>query len=261
MKLLRSFASAFLMYSRIPMPQVEWKEENRRYALCFFPFIGAVIGGLLLLWLWLCGLLQVGGFLRGAVCALLPLAVTGGIHADGYCDVTDARSSYGDRAKKFAIMSEPQVGSFAVIWFCGYLLLQTALFAELSAVSSAVVVALGFVLSRCCSAFAAVTFRSAKSEGTLQSFTQPAHKRITLIFLTVLAAAVCSGMLWMHPIVGSIAILAAAGCFLYYRITAYRQFGGITGDLAGWFLQLCEIVLLAACVLTEKLMGGFAVWF
>ena len=49
MHILRSFASAFLMYSRIPMPQVEWKEENRRYALCFFPLIGAVIGAVFIL--------------------------------------------------------------------------------------------------------------------------------------------------------------------------------------------------------------------
>ncbi|MBQ1398379.1 MAG: adenosylcobinamide-GDP ribazoletransferase, partial [Clostridia bacterium] len=45
--MIHSFFSAFLMYTRIPMPQVEWREENRRYSLCFFPLCGAVIGGLL----------------------------------------------------------------------------------------------------------------------------------------------------------------------------------------------------------------------
>ena len=37
------------MYSRIPAPKVEWKEENRRYALGFFPLVGAVIGAFILL--------------------------------------------------------------------------------------------------------------------------------------------------------------------------------------------------------------------
>ena len=32
------------MYSRIPMPRMDWTEERMRYALCFFPLIGAVIG-------------------------------------------------------------------------------------------------------------------------------------------------------------------------------------------------------------------------
>ena len=44
-------------------------------------------------------------------------------------------------------------------------------------------------------------------------------------------------------------LLKRAGALLtfgFYRISAYRQFGGITGDTAGWFLQLCELVSLAA---------------
>ena len=36
------------MYSRIPMPNREWTEENMSYAMCFFPMIGGVIG--LILW-------------------------------------------------------------------------------------------------------------------------------------------------------------------------------------------------------------------
>ena len=50
--MLNSLFSAFLMYSRIPVPQVEWKEENRRYSLCFFPVIGVVLGIIqILLWI------------------------------------------------------------------------------------------------------------------------------------------------------------------------------------------------------------------
>lgn len=93
MRLLKSLCSAFSMYSRIPVPTVEWKEENRRYALCFFPLIGAVTGGFLLLWQWLCGVLSIGGLLYAAVCTTIPIFVTGGIHADGFCDVIDANAS------------------------------------------------------------------------------------------------------------------------------------------------------------------------
>ena len=44
MNLLGSFVIAFSMYSHIPMPQVEWTKERMKYAMCFFPLIGAVIG-------------------------------------------------------------------------------------------------------------------------------------------------------------------------------------------------------------------------
>ena len=35
---------------------------------------------------------------------------------------------------------------------------------------------------------------------------------------------------------------------------AYRQFGGVTGDLAGWFLQVTELALTAVIVIGGKLL-------
>ena len=50
-----------------------------------------------------------------------------------------------------------------------------------------------------------------------------------------------------------IARLAGAGLVsLYYIHTARRQFGGVTGDLAGFFLQLCELGMVLAAVLAQK---------
>jgi len=44
--------------------------------------------------------------------------------------------------------------------------------------------------------------------------------------------------------------------FLYYRIMSYRQFGGITGDIAGYFLQLCELSMLGCVIFTQLILGG-----
>ena len=46
MTILQTIAVAFAMFSAIPMPQFEWSQKNMRYALCAFPLIGAVCGGL-----------------------------------------------------------------------------------------------------------------------------------------------------------------------------------------------------------------------
>jgi len=52
-------------------------------------------------------------------------------------------------------------------------------------------------------------------------------------------------------------LLLAAGAgylsFIYYVRTAKREFGGTTGDLSGWFLQLCELSSLAGLVLAQRL--------
>ena len=52
--LWNSFKIAFAMFSKIPMPQADWSEENMRYMLCFFPFVGAAVGVVMLGMEWLC---------------------------------------------------------------------------------------------------------------------------------------------------------------------------------------------------------------
>lgn len=249
MKLVKSLACAFLMYSRIPMPQVEWKEENRRYSLALFPFVGIVIGALLILWTYLCGILDIGKWLYAAVCCVIPIVITGGIHADGFCDVIDAKSSYSPREKKLEIMSDPHVGSFAVIYTILYFLLQFALFTELDGMSTALVSAFGYVLSRGLSGLAAVTFRCAKKDGTLQSFVKPAHKRNSIIILTSEIILSIIGMVLSSPVSGISAAAAAGISLLLYRLSSYKIFGGITGDTEGHFLQYGELAELGAAIL------------
>ena len=40
MKLLKALVISFSMYSGIPMPQFEWKEEDMKYMFAFFHGLG-----------------------------------------------------------------------------------------------------------------------------------------------------------------------------------------------------------------------------
>ncbi len=115
MKIIRSCIVSFSMYSKIPMPQFEWKEDDMKYMLCFFPWIGAVIGGLLWLWSLLCNRFGIGMICYVAIGTLIPLAVTGGFHVDGFMDTMDAFHSYQPREKKLEILKDSHIGAFAVI--------------------------------------------------------------------------------------------------------------------------------------------------
>ena len=42
--------------------------------------------------------------------------------------------------------------------------------------------------------------------------------------------------------IGICAVILAFLVFVYYRYKFYKEIGGITGDTAGWFLQVCELV-------------------
>ena len=85
MTVLQTIAVAFAMFSALPVPQFEWNEKNMRYAMCASPS-SLVCGGL---WC-LCGVLPLPELARAAAFCLVPVAVTGGIHLDGYADTSDA---------------------------------------------------------------------------------------------------------------------------------------------------------------------------
>ncbi len=253
--MLKSLFSAFLMYSRIPVPQVEWKEENRRYSLCFFPLIGTVIGLLFVLWNCIALKFGFGKLFTGAVSMLISYAVTGGIHLDGFCDVSDAVSSYGNKEKRLEIMKDSHVGAFAVIKLAVCLIVQTAVYSEICSIRTAIAVAVGFMLSRSLSGIGAVCFKSAKNDGALQSFVKPSHKTITLVCLFITVILSCMAMLVSDFITGAVSAVSAFAVFVYYRISAYKRFGGVTGDVAGWFLVLCETVIAFTAVVSDKITG------
>ena len=77
MHLVKSLAVALSMYSKIPVPAVEWKEENMKYAMCFFPVVGVAVGILqYLAAAELLGLTDCGAVLFSAVMTLIPVFVT-----------------------------------------------------------------------------------------------------------------------------------------------------------------------------------------
>ena len=252
-QLLSSCVIAFSTYSRIPMPQVDWNEKNMRYTLAFFPLVGAAVGALF----WgadaLCRLLEVGTVLRAALLAVLPAAVTGGIHLDGYCDTIDALSSHAPREKKLAILKDSNAGAFAVIWCCVWFMTYFGLLTELHSAATA---AAGFILSRTLSGLAVERLPSARAGMGADLKRGGKFPRWALgAYLLAFAGAV---WLWGDPAAGIAALAVSAGFYFFYKRMALRLFGGFTGDLAGWFLQVCELLLLAAVVVTERVE---ALWF
>ena len=245
MSLLRSFCIAFGMYSKIPMPKFEWNPKDMRYTMCFFQLVSIPIALLVLLWFYLCQWLHIHSFLFACLIAAIPVLVTGGIHLDGYCDTVDALSSRQPREKKLEILKDPHTGAFAVLFCCLYFLLYAGFATELAGnLYSVLSLMCSFLLSRCISGFAVVTFRSAKSSGLLHTFTDAAQKRTvayTMIGYFIVAATLLFLIDWF---VACFALAGALLSFLYVRIMCYRQFGGITGDIAGYLVQLCELTTL-----------------
>lgn len=253
MYLLKSCAIAFAMYSKIPMPRVDWNEKNMKYAMCFFPAVGAVIGILEVILGSLLLDFGTGTILFAAVMTLLPVLVTGGIHMDGFMDTMDALSSYGDREKKLAILKDSNSGAFAILGMCCYFIWNVAVWSEVTK-EMLPVIACGYVVSRSMSGFSVVTFTAARNSGLARTFQDGAQKKTVRAAAILCFIAAGALMLFLNPLPGAVALAAAVLVFLYYQHICKKQFGGITGDLAGYFLQLCELAMLTGIVLAGGIL-------
>lgn len=253
MNVLRSIAAAFVLFSTIPMPRIEWNSSTTRYMMAAFPLVGVVIGVLVLLWRAVCSALGFGSLLVGAGYALIPIAVSGGIHMDGLADVVDAQSSHAEPARKREILKDPHVGAFAIIGVCCYLVAYVALASEASGRLVGALVCVP-VVSRCLSGFATVCFKASSNTGMLASERGSADLGAVRTALAVELAVVAVVLVVINPIVGVAVLTAAVGTLAYVRWLAQSQYGGLSGDLAGYYLQLAELCMLACIVFVGRLV-------
>lgn len=249
MHIIKSFFIAFSIYSKIPVPQFEWKEEDMKYTLCFFPWIGLVIGGLLYLWMRCSLYFNVRVITNILIGVAIPLLVTGGFHVDGFMDTMDALHSYQTRERKLEILKDSHIGAFAVIMLLLYYFIYMGAYAQIQTSSAFEIFCLGFYLSRILSGIGVVSFPSAKNDGMLYCFASTAHERIVKGTL-YLQLVLCFGcMLAIEIETAAVLIAVAIGIFLYYRAKCVKEFGGITGDTAGYFVTVCECgMAIAAAV-------------
>ena len=250
MSALLSIVVAFSMYSRIPMPRVEWTETSMRYAMCAFPLVGVVQGLICLAWGIAVAAFGVPREIAAAAFVVLPILVNGGIHLDGLADTHDALASHAPRDKKLAIMKDSASGAFAVIAVGCHLILLYALFANMPLdIRALACLPLLYGLSRALSAIAVVGWPSARPEGMAGTFSKNADTRRSTAVLVAFAIALCCGLIAAHGALGACVAAAGLAVFGVYRAVAMKVFGGVTGDLAGWFVQYAELAMVAVVVI------------
>lgn len=240
-----SCKAAFAMFSKIPAPMVDWNKENMKYMMCFFPFVGAVIG--VLTWLTGCVLgnyVKLEPFFLTVILTVIPVVVTGGIHVDGLLDTSDALSSWQERTRRLEILKDSHAGAFAVITACVYFILWLGAWSQLQNNPKGIcIMSMGYMMSRCLSGIGVITFPKAKSDGTVAEFSRNASEITARNILMVMFVILVALMLWVSPVMGVLAVLSALLVFWWYHHMAMKYFGGTTGDLSGFFLCICEVVM------------------
>ena len=255
MTVFKTIVVAFSMFSSIPMPQIGWTARSMRYALVAFPFVGCACAAALAAWAYLAQMFGVSELLRAVGMTVLPLLVTGGIHLDGFADTSDALCSHGDSAKRLEILADPHVGAFAVIRVAIYLLMYVGLASSLRIDGVALAcMSLGFVAERALGGLAIASFPTSKDSGLAHCFSSAADCARVRLVLSVLTTGLGIALVVVAGWFGVGVCLACSLSFAWLHHTI-GSFGGVSGDLIGWFIQVCELGILASLVIVQ-LVGG-----
>lgn len=243
-KVINSAIASFAMFSRIPMPRCDWDKDNIRYMLVFLPFVGAVIGAVSYLWAYIGGTFWDGRILESMILFLIPFVLTGGIHLDGFLDTTDALSSWKSKEERVEILKDVHVGAFAVIRGVVWLMFM---FAVYTSVAKKTVLwpflGLVFVMSRNLNALSILTFPKAKETGTVNTWQKDADPKCKGILVAIFIVTAVIAVV-IHPLYGTVLTVSVLAVFYWYYKKAMKYFGGMTGDLAGYFVCVCEATVL-----------------
>lgn len=110
-RLFGGVGAAFVFLTRLPVPGWPYSRREFAQAPAHFPLVGAVLGSVLGLAMWI---LLPGGALGAAFLALgVGMLLTGCLHEDGLADTVDSLGGSYDRARLFEILKDSRIGSFA----------------------------------------------------------------------------------------------------------------------------------------------------
>ncbi|WP_034446914.1 adenosylcobinamide-GDP ribazoletransferase [Butyrivibrio sp. AE2032] len=250
MSIIKSIIISLSLYSKIPMPRTQWDEDSFEHAISFLPLTGLIIGAVSYAFTRLAMNYQLPVPFVTLILTAIPLIITGGFHVDGFMDVQDAIHSYQSKEKKLEIMKDPHIGAFAVIsagialliW-TGFLYLVLARSFETQDLTIPTAYCLSFVLVRALCGITCISFPKAKEDGMLNKETKSSQKG-DVMFLALEAFLALGAMMLISRFVGIVSGVVLVLFTFWYREACKRNFGGVTGDTAGFFVVTGETLMV-----------------
>jgi adenosylcobinamide-GDP ribazoletransferase len=179
---------------------------------------------------------------------LLTIITTGGLHLDGWIDVSDAYFSYQDIDKRLEIMKDPRTGAFGVISVivllsCRMLFLYEII-QQVKPWSYPLIMMLPF-LGKMAMGYIVTKMPLAKDEGLAAFFQGAAGKNSTSIYFVYLLLAGLALLFTGLPsfYLCSVLLAVTVVSLLLLKRKIITWFGGITGDVIGASIEGVEIML------------------
>jgi adenosylcobinamide-GDP ribazoletransferase len=244
---LRYFLAAVQVLTRLPVPHAggfseEWMERGVKY----FPLVGALVGAICAAVLVLSSKLW-AGTLPAILTVAAGIAITGGLHEDGFADFFDAMGG-ATREARLAIMKDSRLGTYGVLALgAGIGIKVSALAALPIAVAAAALLA-----AHAGARLAAVGIISMLpyAGGISAAKIKPLGHGITAADLIIASAFGVLPLLLLPTPFALSGLFAALVSAALAVVAAQRLLGGYTGDVLGAVEQVFEIAFLlgaAAC--------------
>jgi len=210
-------------------------------SMIFFPFVGTILGLILVVAGWLFSPVLPQGVLAAVLVGLL-IAMTGGLHWDGVADTFDGLAgAQGNRDRMLTIMKDARIGAIGVLSLVFLIVFKIILLGNMPLERWKAALILMPMTGRFLQVELSVWGHYARSgEGTGRAFVEGVTSRdfwIALVGVGVISA-LASG--W-----AGLGILLV--CLLYgYGIKCFfdRRIGGVTGDILGMASETGEILVL-----------------
>lgn len=245
---MRGLWAALAFLTTLPVP-ARWLGDTPvppRQMLWWWGIVGTVIGGLAAAGVWLAAQ-RLPWTASAAVGVIALIALSGGLHLDGWVDMCDGLGSRAPRLRALEIMKDSHVGAFGVIGAISLLLLKFGLLAGLGETRGVAAVGVAPVVGRLTQIWVLQGSRYARPEGGMGAAFFAAATRTHLAVAAVCTAGAAG--LWLGPT----GLLAAAGGFALAAVAGMavaRWLDGHTGDTAGALSELAEVTFCLALALT-----------
>lgn len=245
---MKRFLAAIQFLTILPLPGIlNTGEKVLGEALLFFPVVGLMIGGAVVIADQALGLfLPVA--VTSVVAVILLIAVSGALHMDGLADTADGFFSARPREQVLTIMKDSRSGPMGVVAIVCVIVLKVALVASVSGPWRWWVLLLTPLAGRCALIVHFALLPYVRPEGGLAGIFHRNRSRGHLLWALLF-------LLGVGSLAGGFPGLIAGGCaFLAALLLAFysfRRIGGLTGDTLGAACELTELCppLVAAAML------------
>ncbi|MCM3387939.1 adenosylcobinamide-GDP ribazoletransferase [Ureibacillus chungkukjangi] len=242
------FFSSLPIRKQLPMNQ---KTVSAMYAM--LPALGILMGGTIsLLYLVNEQYLQLTNLLFAILVVIAGIVMTGGLHLDGWIDMGDAYFSYQDKARRLEILEDPRVGAFGAISLVVLVLLKIGFVFELLHNDSEGIIIFFIavpLLSRLGLLVYFVTTHTIKEKGLAAYFKSQVNPQKIWTAFTIYTLLFAIITYFYIGIASYVLVTCLLVFVTLYRKWTIKNFGGMTGDLAGALNEVLEVFLWGIIVL------------